>query len=126
MLLLVVVGILVPSALTALRSTHRGRPIAAIALDEGRVMVRTTARSTGQTVRHVVIGRSHVADDQWADSGADRASLRIAGTLSAVMLLLYLVYVVVDGMIGGRFRAVAFTFAAVAFVGNCAALLRLS
>lgn len=54
------------------------------------------------------------------------AAVRTIASVGAVVLLLYLVYVLVDGATRGRFRGVAFTLAAVAFVGSCVAVVKLS
>lgn len=117
-----------------MRSTIHGRPASAVIAQEARAIGKAAAESIRETTTYQIV-REHqglAVTQEWSvtaeypKSPKLVAAARTTAAVGAVVLLLYLVYVLVDGATRGRFRGVAFTLAAAAFIGSCVVVVKLS
>ncbi len=119
--------LVVLAVLSLSRSTFNGVPGHVVVVEKARTFGLDAARSA-RDATHQIVTPSHVvtAKARAPEVKKSITAARIVASGGAVVLFLYLVYVLVDGATRGRFRGLAFTLAAVAFVGTCVAVARLS
>jgi hypothetical protein len=119
--------LVVLAVLSLSRSTFNDVPGHVVVVEKARTFgldaVRSARAATQQIVTpsHVMTAEARAPEAKKSITGA-----RIVASGAAVILFLYLVYVLVDGATRGRFRGFAFTLAAMAFVVTCVAVARLS
>jgi hypothetical protein len=113
--------------MTFMRSTFGGNPGHTIVVEKARALGHHAAQGTREAAQEIMTTEHGLMAKVRTPRSEERiAAVRIVASGGTVVLFLYLVYVLVDSATRGRFRGVAFTVAAVAFVGSCVAVVRLS